>query len=67
MASTCTICGIPMIGSPDDDVCCLACDAINFPLPDEKPLPWWEAVRGTLAPGRDGVRAFLPQETPHAS
>ena len=66
MLTQCTICGIPLLGSPDDDVCCAACDAINFPPPDAKPLPWWEAVRGTLAPCRDGMRALLPQEeTPH--
>ena len=58
MATECTICGTPMIGSSDDDRCCLDCDAINFPPPDAKPLPWWEAVRGHLAPCRDGLRAL---------
>ena len=65
MPTQCTICGTPMIGSPDDDRCCLACDEINFPPPQDIPLPWWQAARLALAERRDGIRALLPQETPH--
>ena len=66
MATQCTICGIPMLGSSDDDRCCLACDEINFPPPEDIPLPWWQAVRLRLAPNREGIRAMARREdTPH--
>lgn len=62
----CTICGVPLIGAPDDDRCCIDCDAANFPPPEDIPLPWWQAVRLRPAPNRDGIRAmYRREETPH--
>ena len=56
--TTCTICGVPVVGSVDADVCCTDCDAVNFPPPEDIPLPWWQAVRLRLAANRDGIRAL---------
>ena len=67
LTTTCTICRCPLVGSPDDDdACCEDCTTVNFPPPQDIPLPWWQAVRMSLAPNRDGIRAMAHREdTPH--
>ena len=62
--TTCTICGVLVVGSADADVCCADCAAVNFPPPKEPPRPWWETLRGPLAPRRDGIRAMSRREEP---
>ena len=61
----CTVCGEPMQGYPDDDVCCVWCER-NFagdplrhpPRQQRRPVPWWVEERLPLAPHRDGRRAL---------
>lgn len=65
--TTCTVCGCPLVGSPDDDACCEDCATVNFPPRTEPPIPWWQAARLTLAPRRDAIRAmYRTEETPDA-
>jgi hypothetical protein len=62
----CTVCGLPVDGHPDTDVCCQDCERLNLagdPLRmprrrDAHPLPWWQQERLPLAPRRDGLRAL---------
>ena len=71
LTTTCTVCRTPVIGHPDDNVCCSWCESANFRgdllrFPPQAPQPWWLAARGALAPRRrDNGRPFLgTEETP---
>lgn len=70
----CTVCGLPMLGCPDDDITCADCDRLNLagdpwrhpPSQQHHPLPWWQAARLPLARYADGQRALAFIQGPWA-
>ena len=58
MAAKCTICGMSLIGHPDDDVACAACEQANLAgdllrYPPQGARFWWLAARRELEPRQD--------------
>ena len=61
--TTCTVCRMPLPGSPDADVTCAECEDTNFggdplrqPPKQQRHLRPWS--RRELPPRRDGLRAL---------
>jgi hypothetical protein len=53
--TSCTVCGIQLLGHPDDDVTCSTCEHNNFAgdllrYPPQGTRGWWLTARGELAP-----------------
>jgi hypothetical protein len=66
--ATCTVCGSPVVGHPDDDLCCAWCDQANFAavLAFRPARSFLQVARGDAGGRRDGIRAIgaLREEAP---